>query len=178
MTILWPWPLDTHPAIWEVLHPMKPHKTLSYVLTSGPGVPLSVSPSGGSHPAHRAPHCWTAGTRAVCHTWRSPTTRPPSSRHHFLWWTSCTWCSLEASSEWAALCGHQPGGEGVNKEAWVTFTQHPHYQRKRGLTLLILIDYKHIRKIRFLCNLNHQSQRVKNGQQNFLNYLQFSLKTR
>lgn len=163
VTIFWPWPLGTQQAIWKVLHPTKPHKILSCVLTSGKGAPLSVSPSRGSHPAHCAPHCWTAGTRAVCHMWRSPTTRPPGSRHHFLWWTSCTWCSLEASSEWAASCGHQPGGKEVNKEAWVTSTQHSHYN---------------IRKIRLLYNLNHQSQRGKHGQQFFSYYLQFSLKTR
>ncbi len=57
------------------------------------------------------PHCWTAGTRAVCRRWRSPRGPHQSSRCHSPWWTSCTWCSPEASSGLAALYVHPPEEE-------------------------------------------------------------------
>ena len=139
----------------EVLLPTKPQGRHRRAFPGfQPGVSLSASPLGilmllTTH----APRCSTAGTRAVSRTWRSPTTRPPGSRRHFQWWTSYTWCSLGASSEWAALCGHRPGRKGVSSMASVTWKPSSHHQGKKCgretgcifslyLYLLILTVYK------------------------------------
>lgn len=118
----WPWYLGM--AAMGRCCSQQSHRdaTGEHFLASSPGY-LSVSASKASSAAHhtRTSRCSTAGTRAVSRTWRSPTTRPPGSRRHFRWWTSYTWCSLVASSEWAALCGHRPGRKGVSRTASVTW---------------------------------------------------------
>lgn len=58
--------------------------------------------------ARHSPRCWTAGTRVVFHTWRSPRGPRRSSRCRSPSWTSCTWCSRAASSGLAAWCGPPP----------------------------------------------------------------------
>lgn len=151
----WPWYLGTWQAMGRCCS-QQSHRdaTGEHFLASSPGVSLSASPLGilmllTTH----APRCSTAGTRAVSRTWRSPTTRPPGSRRHFQWWTSYTWCSLGASSEWAALCGHRPGRKGVSRMASVTWKPSSHHQGKKCgretgcifslyLYLLILTVYK------------------------------------
>lgn len=65
-----------------------------------------------THPLFRA-------TRAV--STDLPQHEPPVPRRHSRWWTSYTWCSLGASSEWAVLCGHRllkRGGAGRVSVTW------------------------------------------------------------
>lgn len=67
------------------------------------------------HEMWTVPHCWIADTMVVCHRWRFPKGPLQSSKYHSLWWTSCTWCFLAASSEWAASSSHRPDDVNENK---------------------------------------------------------------
>lgn len=67
------------------------------------------------HQMWTVPHCWIADTMVVCHRWRFPKGPLQSSKYHSLWWTSCTWCFLAASSEWVASSSHRPDDVNENR---------------------------------------------------------------
>lgn len=131
----WPWYSRYMAGHGEVLFPTS-HRDATEGAFPGfqPRVSLQCQPSRHLDAAHHTRtslfDSWYQGCFPYVKI--SPQHDPPGSRRHFRWWTSYTWCSLGASSEWAALCGHRPGRKGVSRTASVTWKPSSIIRGKSG----------------------------------------------